>query len=578
MPLSKNLSWKCVRLAVVIPFLAACALAAQAQVVFSPPKNISNTSGEANSQEIAVDAKGNINTVWVDQSPSTLTVFFSRSSDFGVTFSAPLTISQSGSAGVSPTMSAGPEGNVYIAWIARLPGISFFSVFLSRSTDGGSTFSAPLTISNAGADARLGQMAVDASGSISIVWVDNGPGNYALFFSRSTDAGATFSTPLNLSNNPSTSALNPQIAVDSRGNVDVFWTDSGGSFFAPFSEVLFTHSADGGATFSTPFVLDSLSGNPNHPVGMAPLGAVRDTSGNVNLLWSRAVFNGDWFEDDVRFARSTDGGSTFLSPVQISAGSGGGRSAEMAIGQKGDVNVVFNTNPFFPILPQSGVTDTLSRSVDGGATFPSVWNSDSCGEATGAQLGIDANDRIDVVYGFFTAPKCATPTSGIVFTQSSDGSSFSSPQKIGGGIAPIMTVDANGNVYVVWRVFSATFTSNIFFSRSVALSSVTLNGASVAGGSSATGTVTLNGPAPTGGAVISLSSSDQSPASVPESVTIPEGATSATFSVTTTRQLCPASSTISASFSSVTQTANLAVMPFVTLPSQACAAINKHHR
>jgi PKD repeat protein len=55
------------------------------------------------------------------------------------------------------------------------------------------------------------------------------------------------------------------------------------------------------------------------------------------------------------------------------------------------------------------------------------------------------------------------------------------------------------------------------------LSSVTLNPASVTGGTSSTGTVTLSGAAPTGGATVSLSSSNTTAAQVPASVTVAAG-------------------------------------------------------
>ena len=58
MSLFRNAGYQCARLAVFTSLLAASALAAQAQVVFSPPKNISNSSGNAQAQQIAVDANG----------------------------------------------------------------------------------------------------------------------------------------------------------------------------------------------------------------------------------------------------------------------------------------------------------------------------------------------------------------------------------------------------------------------------------------------------------------------------------------------------------------------------------------
>ncbi len=65
------------------------------------------------------------------------------------------------------------------------------------------------------------------------------------------------------------------------------------------------------------------------------------------------------------------------------------------------------------------------------------------------------------------------------------------------------------------------------------LASLTLNPASVAGGSSATGQVTITGPAPSGGLAVTLSSQTPAVAGVPQQVTIGAGATGATFSVAT---------------------------------------------
>ena len=65
------------------------------------------------------------------------------------------------------------------------------------------------------------------------------------------------------------------------------------------------------------------------------------------------------------------------------------------------------------------------------------------------------------------------------------------------------------------------------------LTSMTVSPSSVAGGASATGTVRLGGPAPPNGVAINLASNQPLSASVPLSVTVPGGATSATFAITT---------------------------------------------
>jgi len=88
-----------------------------------------------------------------------------------------------------------------------------------------------------------------------------------------------------------------------------------------------------------------------------------------------------------------------------------------------------------------------------------------------------------------------------------------------------------------------------------------VNPATVTNGGTSTGTVSLSTAAPTGGAVVSLSSSNSAVASVPSSVTIPAGTTSTTFSIGTGNVTFSATPTISATYSSLTATATLTVLP-----------------
>ena len=94
-----------------------------------------------------------------------------------------------------------------------------------------------------------------------------------------------------------------------------------------------------------------------------------------------------------------------------------------------------------------------------------------------------------------------------------------------------------------------------------ALSTLTLSPTSVLGGSTSKGTATLTGAAPTGGTVVTLSSKTPTVATVPASVTVPAGATSMGFSISTVSVTASTSVTISASLGGVTKTAILTVTP-----------------
>jgi hypothetical protein len=85
--------------------------------------------------------------------------------------------------------------------------------------------------------------------------------------------------------------------------------------------------------------------------------------------------------------------------------------------------------------------------------------------------------------------------------------------------------------------------------------------ASVIGGVMTQGTVTLGGPAPAAGATVTLSSSNPALAHpVVPTVTVPPGASAATFQVSTAAVSGSASVSITATCNSVTQTANLTLV------------------
>jgi hypothetical protein len=92
------------------------------------------------------------------------------------------------------------------------------------------------------------------------------------------------------------------------------------------------------------------------------------------------------------------------------------------------------------------------------------------------------------------------------------------------------------------------------------LSSVAVSPSTVTGGNNATGTVRLSSAASAGGFTVTLSSSSGT-AAVPAGVTVPSGATTSTFPVTTSAVTSSTPVTITASAGSVVRTATMSVTP-----------------
>jgi hypothetical protein len=171
------------------------------------------------------------------------------------------------------------------------------------------------------------------------------------------------------------------------------------------------------------------------------------------------------------------------------------------------------------------------------------------------------------------------PSDAFLVRANGDGSALIFSTYQGGGSSETgsaVAVDAAGDGFLVGQTFSSDFptvaplqpfsggASDAFLARVVTepiLDYVAVDPTSVPAGGSATGTVHLTSAAPTGGALVTLSSSAPSVASVPASVTVPGGATSATFSVTTSAVGAPTPVTITALYDGVTRTATLTVTP-----------------
>jgi hypothetical protein len=352
-------------------------------------------------------------------------------------FSPPQNVSNSPGASFGQQIAVDHSGNVYVVWLDNSPG--YPAVFFAVSSDAGITFSTPLNVSNDPNGATSLQMTLDVTGNIDVVWGSPSGNSFSGLFSRSIDGGATFSAPATIANGI------PTMGLDSSGNIYVGWVD-------PVSlNVFFSRSVDGGATFSTP---TQASNRPQ--VCCAHVSAIAvDGAGNIDLVWQSCISY-----CNVWFARSIDGGASFSSSISIAGTLESSPLVGMALDSVGNIYVVYNTVPLNDIF--------LVRSTDGGVTFSGTNVSQENNplqppphaEPCCARIAIDSQDNIDVVWD-----DQLPPLRRITFGRSTDGgATFSSTPVSGTGINPRFAVDSEGNINVVWMGNIPNF--DVFFSSS----------------------------------------------------------------------------------------------------------------
>jgi hypothetical protein len=223
-------------------------------------------------------------------------------------------------------------------------------------------------------------IAVSGSSNVYLTWWDNKTGNNEVFFAGSNDGGKTFGKPINLSNAKGGSA-DSQIAASGK-NVYVTWWDNKTGNWQVFSKA----STDNGKTFGNDaIVIKSVGKSPVKKLTPTPpstisvdtiVAAPSGSSNNEYVVWWDNT-TGNW---DVFFAKSTDNGKTFGSPVNISNSPDSRSLGARMAAQGNNVYIAW-------IDIKSGQKQVMFRSsTDSGNTFgsPVMVNNNSTTTTAGA--------------------------------------------------------------------------------------------------------------------------------------------------------------------------------------------------
>jgi hypothetical protein len=267
---------------------------------FGPPFNITPGREGAFFPRIAIGSTGNLFVVWGDTANGGKQIILLRSSDFGNNFGNPQNISQSTGEAFLPWIAVDGSDGVNVVWEDTAPGVS--SIMFSRSIDGGATFSKPVKVSTGTGSANEARIAADSSGGLDVAWIDQSTGDPQLMFSRSTDSGTTFSSPVAVTSSRGALVHKPSIAVFGRTVYLAYNDDSVG-------QVFLTQSPDLGASFSRSVQVSNaniracgdISKCRAHSASIAV-----DSTGRLHIVWIDAsIFGND--EGILFYANTTDG-------------------------------------------------------------------------------------------------------------------------------------------------------------------------------------------------------------------------------------------------------------------------------
>lgn len=273
--------------------------------------NLSSTASlNSANPHIAIDSSDNIYVVWEEDNPvdGEPEIYGVKSSNGGTSFSAKKNISNDVLFSGSPYVETSANDKVHVAWANSTPDDESTQVYYSSSTDGGANFSAPVNISNT--THILDDPIIRAKEStIGIIWQADGP-EYGIYRVRSTDNGVSFGSALNISSNTTTKVIHPAIGIDGSNQVHVV----GEAYTGGQPEIFYSRSTDGGDTFDTPVNLSNSTNDISADPDVLAVG-----EGTVFVTWSENVCNGGGCKKSILVRRSDDGGATFAAAISPDA-------------------------------------------------------------------------------------------------------------------------------------------------------------------------------------------------------------------------------------------------------------------
>jgi hypothetical protein len=248
--------------------------------------------------------RNNIYVSWTSFGTGGNPIEFSRSTDGGMTFSTPMEISEYDYVQGS-VPAVGPDGEVYVTWYAST---NPSSIKIDKSTDGGITFGDDITVARIEplpsplppTDFRVNSfpsIAVDItdgpySGYIHIIWADYRYNDGDIYYTRSTDGGATWSDGVRINDDPVANGKDqffPWISCDPQGNLHAFFYDRRNDPNDVWIDGYYTRSTDGGESWSANERVTTASFDPNIGFGGRFIGdynGIASVGHRAHPLWT----------------------------------------------------------------------------------------------------------------------------------------------------------------------------------------------------------------------------------------------------------------------------------------------------
>jgi hypothetical protein len=294
---------------------------------WSPLQRLTWTSDTSAQPFLAVDHSDFIHIVYYQQTTYSTEIFYKRSTNGGSSWSAPKRLTYTSGSTAQPNMVIDSSNTIHLVYLDDTNLQDKSEIFYKYSSDQGLNWSAPQRLTYTYDYSNLPALAIDAGNNLHLVWRDVSPGNWDIFYKYMDSSLKVWTPAKRITWTPEQSNV-PDVCADSNNKVHIVWQDRKSGRY----ELYYKSSPDGGATWSTTQRLTW-----NHQSNEKPT-IVAGFPQTIHLAWYNYVTSTN---PDIFYKMSTDGGATWSAVSRLTWTSTGSRYPELALDNTGKPQMVW---------------------------------------------------------------------------------------------------------------------------------------------------------------------------------------------------------------------------------------------